>query len=724
MLKRNKIVLSLFAALLLPAAALAQGRIIPHPRIEPPLRFDPFSVASIFVDVEIERQVATTTIEQVFHNEADRVLEGMYLFPIPEAASISKFTMWMNGEEVEGEVVEAKKARQIYEDIVRRLRDPGLLEYIGRDLFRARVFPIPARGDLRIKIVYEEVLRYDAGLVEYRHPLKADGNRGRKVGQVSVAVDIHSDVPIKSLYSPTHEIDVDIDGREASCGFELDDALLDRDFLMYYTVSSDDVGLNLLTHHRGGEDGYFMMLLSPGRLGDPSKVVSKDVVFVLDKSGSMKGEKIEQAKGALAYCINSLNSRDRFNIVLFSTNVVAYSDRLLEATRREKSRALEYVEEITARGGTDIYNALLAALESLESDRPRMVIFLTDGLPTVGESNVQTILADLRGRNDSVRIFPFGVGYDVNAVLLDQLSVDHHGAVDYIKPEEDIEVKVSRFYDKVNNPVLSDVELHVSGVELTDVYPRELPDVFDGTQVVILGRYSGSGSKSITLSGDVGGRNREFDYRGTFERRSDRYAFIPRIWANRKIAYLLSEIRLHGADRELIDEVIDLSLEHGIITPYTSYLILEEGTEADRHRLSRVVPETPAGAPQRPDATRWGGVEALGSALKAAGRDEIMAKGASAVELSRDLKDEREAGGVVMAGEAGSVRYVDGKRFVLRGDVWVDESYRDDMDVVDIEFLSDAYFELLRENPDINRILALGEKVVFVTNDRAYRITS
>jgi len=718
MLFKYKIAIIAAAAILLPAAAFAQGTIIPHPRIEPAVRLDPLSVKSMFVDVEIDQQVATSTIEQVFHNEANRILEGMYLFPIPEKASIANFTMWMNGEEVEGEVVEAKKARQIYEDIVRRMRDPGLLEYIGRDLFRARVFPIPAKGDVQVKIVYEEILDYDSGLVEYRHPFKVDGNRVKAIGQVSMAVTIQSDVPVKSLYSPTHDIDSDIDGRNAKCGFELNDAVLDRDFIMYYTVSTEDVGLNLLTHRDGDEDGYFMMLMSPGRLGDPSKVIAKDVVFVLDKSGSMKGEKIEQAKGALAYCIDNLNGSDRFNIVLFSTNVTTYSDRMVEASRREKNKAGKFIEEITARGGTDINNALLAALEPLESDRPRMVIFLTDGLPTVGESNIQTILSNLRKRNDSVRIFPFGVGYDVNTVLLDQLSADHHGAVDYIRPEEDIEVKVSSFYDKVSNPVLSKIELNVSGVELLDYYPKDLPDIFDGTQLIVLGRYSGTGSKSITLTGDVGGRKRKFDYEGTFERRSDEFGFIPRIWANRKIAYLLSEIKLNGAEQELIDEVIELSLEHGIITPYTSYLILEEGSESDRDQLSRAAP-TPGST-----HVRGGRAEELRVVFDSATPAEKKASGEGAVEISSDLAEERESDNLARKDEAGSVRYAAGKRFVLRGDAWIDEAYEDEMDVTEIEFLSEQYFELIDKHEDVEQILALGENVTFVLNNHAYRISS
>jgi Ca-activated chloride channel family protein len=581
------------------------------------------------------------------------------------------------------------------------------------------VFPIPAKGDVKIKIVYEEILEYDAGLVEYRHPLKCEGNRTKKVGQVSLAVHIESDVPIKSLYSPTHEIDKEIRTDEATCGFELNDEVPDRDFVLYYTVSEDDVGLNLLTHRPGDDDGYFMMLLSPGKLGDPDKIIAKDIVFVLDKSGSMKGEKIEQAKGALAYCINGLNNSDRFDIVVFSTNVTSYSGGLVKASRGEKRKALDFIDDIEARGGTDVNEALMTALDMPKSKKPRMIVFLTDGLPTVGETDVHRILANLSDRNDSVRIFPFGVGYDVNTLLLDQISFDHRGAVDYIKPEEDIEVKISRFYDKVSNPVLSDIGLDVRGIELSDVYPRQLPDLFDGTQLVVLGRYRGRGSKSITLTGHVGDETKRLVYEGAFKRRETGFSFIPRMWANRKIAYLLSEIKLHGAEEELVDEIIELSLEHGIITPYTSYLILEEGTEGDRERLSRAAPEPALDAPSTGGGRYEERMDAL--AVSPPGAKKALS-GEGAVGLSKDLADERGRT-VIEREESESVRYAGGRRFVRRAGQWIDEGYRDDMDVVEIEFLSDEYFELLHKHPEVKDFLALGEKVTFVFDNRAYRIT-
>lgn len=728
MIRRQNLISIFLGLLLAPAATLAQGTLIPRdfrPEIMPRHGYV-FSIKSQRADVDIRRQVATTTVEQVFVNNTNRDLEGWYLFPIPKDASISKFTMWMNGEEVEGEVVEATRARGIYEQIVRQMRDPGLLEFVGKGLFRARVYPIPARGDVQVKMSYEEVLPYDAGLVTYTLPFKTDCNRFGRIGEVSVAVDIESDVPIKNLYSPTHDIDARVRGRRASCGFELSNAFPSEDFLLYYAVSEDDVGLSLLTHRSRGDDGYFMMLVSPGDLDDHRKVIAKDIVFVLDKSGSMKGEKIEQARAALSYCVKSLNENDRFNIIAFSTNVDRFAGRLLEATRRNRNEALDFIDGIKARGGTDINQALAEALDLPRSDNPQMVVFLTDGLPTVGETGVAQILDNLKKHNKTrARIFPFGVGYDVNTELLDRMSIDHRATVEYIKPEEDIEVKVSRFYDKVSSPVLSDVKLDLGRIDIHDTYPMDMPDIFNGTQLVVLGRYSDDGATTIELSGRVGGKRTTFTYEGNFEKSTRANSFIPRLWANRKIAYLLSEIKLNGAEKELIDEVIELSLEHGIITPYTSYLVLEEGTDADRLRLSRAVPPA-AGAGPHVRGGRDGEVSFEKMSVLHETPAEVnpasRASGKAATGVSRDIAELKEQS-VLKSDESGLTRYVGEKRFVLRGDEWVDADFDEKMKVEEIEFLSEKYFRFLEQHPEVKDYLALGEKVTFVFNNKAYRIT-
>jgi Ca-activated chloride channel family protein len=726
---RTRLLLTIALVLFIATSAGAQT-LIPLPPDRPRVHPVPppgaiFSIESQHVDVDVDRQVAITTITQVFRNDTGRDQEGLYLFPIPADASVSRFTMLMNGDAVEGEVVEAARARRIYEDIVRRMRDPGLLEFVGHGLFRARVYPIPARGDVKIKLTYERVLDYDAGAICYRLPMRstlacAGPRRGQsRVGELSVGVKIASDLPIRSVYSPTHAIDTGLRGKRATCGFEERDAV-PTDFVLYYTVSEADVGLNLITHRRGGDDGYFMMLLSPGRVDDTSRILAKDVVFVLDTSGSMKGEKIDQAKAALAYCLERLRGDDRFNVVTFATAVHAFERGLVQASAGNCRRARRFVEALQARGGTDIDSALDHALDLPKSTRPRMVVFLTDGLPTVGEKNIRTILSNLEERNvTGARIFPFGVGYDVNTVLLDQMSEDHRGSVDYIRPEEDIEDRVSRFYNKVESPVLSDITLDLGGLPVSDVYPRNLPDMFDGSQLVVVGRYGGHGHKAITLSGHIGDETKAFDYEGRFARRERDNAFIPRLWATRKIAYLLSEIKRNGKDPELVNEVIELSLEHGIITPYTSFLILEEGSEDDRRRLGRVAPEERLQQfAEEPMADRMASLTVSKREAKKA--DSPRSSGAAATEVSREIN--RDKSSTLVSEADGAVRTVDSRRFVLKDGEWVESSVTDEMEVVEVEFLGERYFELLTKHPDLNKILALGERVTFVLDGRAYRV--
>jgi Ca-activated chloride channel family protein len=679
----------------------------------------PFLITLHQVDVAIDNQVARTTVKQTYENESTRDLEGVYIFPVPSGASIGNFSMWMNGEKVSGEVVDAAKARRIYEDIVRRMKDPGLLEYIGQDMFRARVYPIPAQGRVDIEVVFDQVLAFDSGLVEYVYPLntrycrvrpQAEKRRGSK-SVFSINVEIDSDTHIKSLYSPTHDVDRVISGRTATCSFETDHPRSAKDFLLYYGLSEKDVGLTLLSCNDGSNwrdgKGYFAMLLSPGRLENPGDAPGKDVVFVVDRSGSMKGEKIDQAKGAARFCLRNLNRNDRFNIVTFATGVEEFDDGLTANTGNAVKRALRFVDSIEARGGTDINDALLGALEIEPSRRPQMIIFLTDGAPTAGETDVGKILQNVeRENNDGVRIFVFGVGYDVNTTLLDKLSTDNRGMVAYVRPEEDIEIKVSSFYSKLSRPVLSDISLDFGAANVFDVYPKVLPDLFDGSQVVVFGRYEGSGATAITLNGYTGDRKQNYVYDARFasRKRSREAEYIPRLWASRKIAYLTEEIRLHGNHRELVDEIVELSLEHGIVTPYTSYLILEDERWADVPRTVREQANNLA-----PQAKVYSG-----AMKKESGRD--------AVGLSSDLaeaKDKSVAGQPVLD----TVRYVNGKTFYLSNGVWTDSAYDED-ETVEIVFLSDAYFELIQIHPIIPRYLALGDNLLFVHDGTAYKITA
>ena len=542
------------------------------------------------VTVTIDNRIARTHIDQTFVNESASQLEGTYVFPLPEDATISDFAMWVDGKKLEGQVLDRDQARQTYEDIVRRQRDPALLEYVGRNAFKARIFPIQPRSEKRVEIEYAQVLKIDTtggstGLVRYVYPLNTEKFSPLPLAKVSVNVSVRSNAAIKSIYSPSHDVAIVRDGNnKATVGYEAAKVKPNADFILYYSVSADQVGLNLLTYKSGTDDGFFVMLVAPQVDVAQAQVIAKDVVLVLDVSGSMAGQKIDQAKRALAYVLDKLNPNDRFNIVSFSTGTSAYAKALQPVSSREDARA--FVSRLRAEGSTDINRALLEALGNADRERPTLVIFMTDGLPTAGVTDVNKIIANVtNAAPKNVRLFTFGVGDDVNTVLLDTLSEKLSGTSGYVRPNEKIDEIVSAFYAKVSTPVLSDIAVEWGQTTVSDVYPYPLPDLFAGSQLVIAGRYRSGGSGTITLKGTVNGTAQSFRFSDVTWKSSGGDDFIPRLWATRKIGYLLNHIRLHGESKEMVNEIVALAVRYGIVTPYTSFLVDERSdvlTESGR----------------------------------------------------------------------------------------------------------------------------------------------
>lgn len=528
------------------------------------------------VGAVLQDRVAEVTVEQVFQSTAGRPLEGTYLFPLPEGAIVSRFAMTMGGKMVEGEVVGADEARRIYEGIVRRMRDPGLLEYVGRGLFRAKVFPIPANGEVRIRLTFQQVLPEDQGTLEFRYPLATDRFQVAPVQDVVVDVRVESSVDLKGIYSGSHGIAVSREGdRKARASYESTGRRQAKDFLLYVSRSPADVGFSLLSHRRIAEDGTFMAVIAPRVEITDEDRAPKDVVYVLDTSGSMTGEKIEQAVASLQYGIRCLHEGDRFNVVAFSTVTRALRERFLPVSAETKQAAVEWVGKLEAGGGTNIESALLEALSLRSRDRLFLVVFLTDGRPTVGEENREKLVKKVEAANEGgARIFTFGVGHDLDVHLLDRIAEATKGARDYVQPGEDIEIPTSRFFRKVDRPVMSHVKL-TFGAGVHEVYPPEIGDLFAGEQVVVFGRYEEPGERTVTLTGRVGEREVKYSYPATL-RVGEGPGFLPRLWAHRKIAFLLDAIRLHGHDPELQDAIVQLATRHAIVTPYTAGLVVEE----------------------------------------------------------------------------------------------------------------------------------------------------
>ena len=416
------------------------------------------------MDVKISGQIATTTVDEEFFNPNNQRLEGTYLFPVPKDAHIDKFSMEINGTMTEAELLDAGKARKIYEDIVRQIRDPALLEYAGRDLFKARIFPIEPRSTKQVKIVYTQLLKWDTGALTYLYPLGTEKFSAQPIKDVSIKVDVTSDQPLASIYSPSHKVDVKHDGAtHAIITYESKNEKPNTDFELVLTQSKDDaVGLNLLSYKDGDEDGYFLLLAAPAVAAKKdAKPAPKDIVFVLDTSGSMSGEKIKQAKKALTFCVDNLNDGDRFEIIRFSTDVDPLFNKLVDANDANRKKAEKFIHGLKATGGTAIADALKTALEAkpAKEDRPFVVIFLTDGMPTVGPTRDDEILAITRKAGGGTRIFSFGLGNDVNTHLLDQLAESTRAFSQYVLPEEDIEIKVSNFFARIKEPVITNPKL-------------------------------------------------------------------------------------------------------------------------------------------------------------------------------------------------------------------------------------------------------------------------
>lgn len=703
-------------------SAASQGMLVPTDEKLPPL-----GIVYQRVNVAIRDQAAVTRIEQEFRNPTSQPLEATFLFPIPAGASVQDFAMWIDGKRTQAELVEAAKARQIYTDIVRRMRDPGLLERMDDRLFRVRVFPVPANGRQKIEITYSEVVHRDSALAEYVYPLRHGGRQFSTEEDFTIRVELNSTSAIKSVYSHSHSVGVSRDGdHRAIVGFEQRNYSFDKDFQLIWTTGDEDVGLSALVHRESpGEDGYVLMLLSPSVKVESNQRVPRDLVFVVDTSGSMAGEKMDQAKAALEHCVKSLDPADRFGIVRFATTTENFEPDLLPVNDDTKRRARDWIKGLSATGGTAISDALDAAFKLRGGDaRNFTIVFLTDGQPTLGNTDPKAILAAVEKQNtDGVRIFAFGVGDDVNAHLLDQLSEKTRGTTVYVRPKENLEVKVSSFFDKISHPVLADLALSFANAEikLREMYPPKLPDLFHGGQIVVLARYQGSGASMIKLEGTIGSERKSFDFEVNFPSEKRENDFIAPLWAQRKVGYILDQIRISGENKELVDEVVAIAKKFGIVTPYTSYLLAPDEKApivvqppVNRPPFPGPVPRDGQPAASAPDAREV--FPRLEAAEKAAGRlggggfrGEVA--GQNAVEVAQvlsDLKDaDRQTSAVL------ETRRVDGRVFMNISGVWIDQSYDEKAEIVRVEYLSDASFQLLAREPSLKDILALGERVVW-----------
>ena len=801
----------------------AQGIILPRPceremvRCAPPEWQQPLRLKTIRISTKITDQAAVTHVEQVFENLSPHQLEGTYFFPLPDEVSISEFAMWEGGKRLVAEFRAREEARRIYDAIVRSRRDPALLEYAGKNLFQASVFPIAPHSEKKIELTYSQILRSESGTVGYRYPLgtgwRANGftnavprpmpprfpaprtipmpeapvsgmpqDRLNEGATLSAEIEIVSRTALKNIYSPSHDIETKRKG-ETGARITLERRLIGAqpDLQLFYSLSEQEFGVSLLTHREPGKDGYFMLLVSPKAELDKSQTVAKEIVFVLDTSGSMSDDnKIGKAKAALRFGVNALNPRDRFNIVSFAGEEHLMTAGLITADDKGKREALEFIENLKATGGTNINDALLAALKQLpKSEAPQMVVLLTDGQPTVGITTASKIIGNVGTANKTnARVFTFGVGYDINTVLLDALANEQRGTVAYVEPQEDLELKVSSFFSKVNNPVLSDLQLNWDGVETELFYPRTLPDLFNGSQLVLVGRYRASdkrvssnefnGSRStflfamplmtsflghasfpttepmsaditnakLTLTGKVNGKTSKFVYdKLGFPATQRDHDFVPQLWAMRRVAHLLDQIKLNGESKELRDEVVALGTRYGIVTPYTSALILEpemrERQISDMGGLGGGVAGATSARKAASNAPSAKPIGSVSETVNVTADAAPIQAGQSAVKQSISNGKLREAENLQAnraedkSGASNNLNRIAGKTFYLNNNAWQDSEFKAEAKLpeIKVKFASDDYYKLLKDEPRLTEFLSQGTNVIVVWNNKVYRVT-
>jgi len=724
--------------LLAPAALGAQGWILPRPCVRPlddrvdvrvptcPGQAIVRTRSDVRARIDAGRAIHYE-VEERFVNRGGALGEADYMFPLPKGAAFADLKLSINGELVAGETMNANDARRIYEDIVRRKRDPALVEWMGHGLLRARIFPINPGEEKRV------VVRFDAVAEREGDALRVDYFRGgaptgavmpvengvSESARTSFTISYERTASLGMPYSPTHSLDMSDEGRTRRIDVRGDA----RDVTLLFPIPRADApAISTLAYAPGGEDGFALITLSPP--SDRSRrATPRDVTFVLDVSGSMAGRKMEQARAAGRQLLSTLRDGDRFRIIDFATDVRSFRDDFVFATSNNLREANKYLDALEASGSTNISGALTEALRSSrreryypidraddgESDRPRVdarrmpvVLFVTDGAPTVGERDPEAI-AQLASRNrGDARVFTFGLGSDVNVALLERLAMEGRGTAQFVRPDESVERMVGVVASRLVDPVLTDVRVRTDGdVHLSKMLPGQPIDLFAGQDLVLLARYSGDGPARVVFEGRRGDETVRWTSRVDFPERERENPFVARLWATQRVGYLAAEKRRSGASKEIDDEIRSLGERFGIPTEFTSYLVQEPQTVAMNQAVGRRVAGGVAGQPAASPAPSVAD-KSFAAAKTAA--EQRAATSLAQVDSMRVAYRSRD--------DAASTRRIESRTFELRGDVWTDVRYRDGTRTLHVQAYSRAYFELIDKLPDLRAVFALGDKVV------------
>lgn len=748
--------LPLLLTAFLPATVLAQGLIIP--RCPPPRPDRPVvecmptdaQVARTRSDIRVELRdrVLRYEVEERFVNRGGMIGEADFLFPLPKNAAFRDLKLSIDGEMVAGETMNATEARRIYEEIVRRQRDPALVEWMGHGLLRTRIFPIQPGEERRIVVRFESVAERegDAMRVDYFRGQAFQGPpaqlrpepRAHPAGdrmpprdprdRTTFTLRYRAGGELGEPYSPTHELDVRREGalREVSIRGGGPDITV-----LVALRRSRAASVAMLPHATRDEPGYALITVTPP-MELASSRLPRDVTFVIDVSGSMSGQKLEQARAAGRQLLRTLGERDRFRVIDFSTDVRSFRDDFVFATGANVREAIRYIDALDAVGSTNISGALEEALrgvrrssrrwdddrplgderrpeDRLLADRLPLVLFMTDGAPTVGDRDPGSIAARAARLRGDARVFSVGMGADVNVGLIEQLALEGRGTATFVRPEENVERAVELLASRLRQPLLTDVRVTVEGsdVRLSRAYPSGPQDIFAGQDLVLLTRYDGSGSANVVVSGRAGSRQVRWSTTRNFPRSQRENAFVPRLWATQRLGWLAAEKRRNGGSSEIDDEIRRLGERFGIPTEFTSYLVLEPGMVANQTTLRR----DRRGPPQVGSVSGSGGGVAAPSAPPAAVQFE-SARAAAEQRSARSLAAADLAQVVVTSAGGVETRRAGNRVFQRDGERWTDIAMKPELRVYRVQAYSPAYFALIDRVPELKEAFAIADRVL------------
>lgn len=559
-------------------------------------------IKSHHVSVIIEDGYAITTVEQLFHNPHDHDLEAVYSFPVPEHGSVAEFTLWIDGKPVSGEVLEKKRARQVYEEEKKAGRDAGLTEKDSYRTFDISVWPVRAGQDTRTRLVYLQPAHIDTGIGRYVYPLEEGGVDEQKLTfwtandkvteSFSFDLLIRSAYPVEAVRLPNQPQALITQQGEGEWHIQIGNQstapegmntipstaapvfTLDKDLVVYWRHKEGLPGsVDLVTYKpEAGKRGTFMMVLTPG---DDLKPITegRDYVFVLDVSGSMQGKYATLAEG-VDRALNKMRPEDRFRIVLFNSSARELTSGYVNATVENIRHYGQAVAQVSPDSGTNLYGGIKLGLNLLDADRTSAIVLVTDGVANVGETQ-QRNFVDLIKKKD-VRLFTFIMGNSANRPLLEMLTRESGGFAASISNSDDIVGQLLAATSKLTHEALHGVKVNIKGVKTADITPQRIGSLYRGQQLVILGHYWGDGPAQIELSGKISGQPKSYKTLFDFPAQSSRNPELERLWAYATIEKLTEEIHDFGEEADLKNAIVDLGVEYGLVTDYTSMLVVRD----------------------------------------------------------------------------------------------------------------------------------------------------